>query len=160
MLRRIPKTEIADTIIPTVRSVLAPEVPLLQRKLEAARGVAAALRALKQEFARELVRSLPHHAPRLGLPVDRLQTWLEEELARFAPEASLRIRVHPSDAAQLDAPSLSAARGSLAGVLECVSDADLTPGGCIIESERGTLDGRVETKLTSLIALLCGLDPQ
>src|SRR6476659_1665643 len=153
MLRRLPKTEIADAIIPSVRSLLAPEVPLLQHKLEAARAEAAALRAFKHEFARELMQSLPSHAQRLGLPADRLQAWLEDELARFVPGSSLRIRVHPSDAARMETPSLLAARGSCAGVLEFVSDADLTPGGCIIESERGTLDGRVETKLTSLIAL-------
>lgn len=157
MLRKLPKTESSDAVIPSVRSMLAPEMPLVQHKLAAARSAAAALRALKQEFARELTQSLPCHAERLGLPAERLQAWIEGELARFIPASSLRILVHPSDAARIETSGL-AARVAFTGVLEFVNDADLTPGGCLIESERGTLDARVETKLSSLIAVICGLE--
>ncbi len=158
MLRRLPRTEVSESATTTVRSMLAPEVAPLSRVLEVARSEATALRALRREFSEYLQAALPAQAAELGLPADSLQAWIESELARFSGTLGLRVRVHPSDAAHMETASEIAARVGLSGGFTLVADAQLTAGGCVIESERAVLDGRVETKVAVLIAMLCRLE--
>lgn len=135
-----------------------PEAALVRRALEVARSDASRLRALRREFSEYLEAALPAQAAKLGLPAEPLAAWIESELARFSDMPGLRVRIHPSDAAQIEAADRIAARLGLSGRLEFVEDSGLTAGGCVIESERSTLDGRVETKVALLIAMMCRLE--
>lgn len=83
---------------------------------------------------------------------------LGPHLARMQRAQQLLLRVHPDDARWLEANQ--AALRQLCGdsQLELRSDPTLTRGGCMIESNLGDLDARVETRLTLLAAAL-GLPP-
>ena len=74
-----------------------------------------------------------------ALVAERVRTVLER--ARRAKR--VRVRVHPSDLAHLEGAEW-AAGASIEG------DAELTPGDCVVETELGTLDGRVQTQLAAL----------
>ena len=158
MLRRLPSAEVPAGSAPTVRSLLVPEAASVTRTLEVTRARAASLRTLRRELAEYLTAALPRQARELALPAPQLQAWIEHEMGRFAGAHRLCVRVHPDDAAQLETADLIAARVGLAGTIEIVQDLELTPGGCVIESERGALDGRVETRVGTLIALMCRLE--
>jgi hypothetical protein len=156
MLRRIPKADLPDAAAPTVRSLLVPEATRIAHDLEQARADAGSLRALRREFGERLERSLPDFASRLELPLDALRAWLTREFAHFVRAHTVRIHLHPSDAERLEETDTFPVLGETSTTIEFVRDASITPGGCVLASERGTLDARVETKLALVIAFLCG----
>jgi len=65
----------------------------------------------------------------------------------------LRIRVHPEELSILESAHtrLTKTEGQL---LEFVADADISQGGCVLESESGEIDGRLETQLAALAEVL------
>jgi type III secretion system HrpE/YscL family protein len=68
-----------------------------------------------------------------------------------------RIRIAPSDAEHVRVNEASLSRQLTAGAsLEIVEDADVTPGGCIIETPSGRIDGRIETQLAAIRRALLG----
>ena len=91
---------------------------------------------------------------------EKIASLLRPHLARMRRAQQLLLRLHPADHAVLQQqPELLAQlRGQhqLDGRLELRSDASLTRGGCVIESNLGELDARVETRL-SLMAAALGL---
>lgn len=75
-----------------------------------------------------------------------------EELCRQAVErvegaTRIAVRTAPSDARGLE----EAAR---ALSLEIIADPSITPGGCVVESDLGSVDGRLETRTEALRAAL------
>jgi len=68
----------------------------------------------------------------------------------------LAVRLHPEDAARLAA--LPMAEILTQAEIQIRHDADLTPGGCIVETGFGKLDARVETRLAEMAAVLLGTD--
>jgi flagellar assembly protein FliH len=70
----------------------------------------------------------------------------------------LVLRLHPDDATWLEQnpTALSELREqqTLASSLELRPDPSITRGGCVVESNIGELDARVETRLTLLAAAL------
>ncbi len=154
MLRRIPSAELPEFAAPSVRSLRAPEARDLERDLSRARAAADALRMLRREFRAHLQHASPALADRLGLSVDALAEWLEGELARFASDRGLQLHLHPSDADLLENHGTFKVLRDSSEALELVRDPGVTPGGCILVSDRGTLDARVETKLGLLLSVL------
>ena len=152
MLRRIPRADLPAWSTPSVRSLQVPEARELERDLARARAATYALGMLRREFNAHLEHVLPPFAERLGLSVEALSGWLQRELLRFAGARSLQIHLHPSDADLLESHE-TFLRGLSQG-LRLVRDPEVTPGGSILSSERGTLDARVETKLDLLLAVL------
>jgi len=137
-----------------VRSLLVPEARELERDLARARAATDALSMLRREFSAHLAHALPPLAERLGLSVEALSGWLQKELVRFAGARSLQLELHPSDADLLENHETFPLLRGLSQDLELVRDPAVTPGGCILSSERDTLDARVETKLDLLLAVL------
>lgn len=72
-------------------------------------------------------------------------------LARVRRARSVTVRVHPDDQATLG-PELAALRerSGLDGTLRFEVDAGLTRGGCVVHSDVGSLDARIETQLAAL----------
>ena len=72
-------------------------------------------------------------------------------LARVRRARSVTVRVHPDDQATLG-PELASLRerSGLDGTLRFESDASLTRGGCVVHSDVGSLDARIETQLAAL----------
>jgi len=57
----------------------------------------------------------------------------------------IALRVHPADAGALE---------GIAAPVEIVADEAITPGGCLVETDLGSVDGRLETRLDALRAAL------
>jgi flagellar biosynthesis/type III secretory pathway protein FliH len=107
-------------------------------------AISIALQAAKQLLAAE-VTAHPEQIRAIVAPL----------LARLRRARSLVLRVHPDDRGALE-PWLEAARakGNLPAQLSVETDAALTRGGCVLRSEIGTLDARVETQLAALARAL------
>jgi len=89
---------------------------------------------------------------------EKIASLLRPHLARMRRAQQLLVRLHPDDHAFLKArPDLLAQlreQQQLEGRLELRSDASLTRGGCVIETNLGELDARVETRLALMAAAL------
>lgn len=78
-------------------------------------------------------------------------TLLKEALELAAGNPRLRIRMNPADHESLG----DAARGlidkftTLASV-EFLADAEISPGGCVVETEHGIIDQQIETQLARI----------
>jgi type III secretion protein L len=132
------------------RAELASELLRAQQAHEQAlaalepQAVEIALRAAKQLLGAE-IQAQPEQIRAVVAPL----------LARLRRARSLVLRVHPDDRAALE-PWLQAAqaKGSLPAELALEPDPQLTRGGCVLRSEIGTLDARVETQLAALARAL------
>lgn len=94
----------------------------------------------------------------LSTEPDKIVALLKPHLARMRRAQRLVLRLHPDDAAWLHAhpEPLNELREqhTLASNLELRSDPTITRGGCVVESNIGDLDARVETRLTLLASAL------
>lgn len=71
---------------------------------------------------------------------EHLRVLVDDALGRMRRASRIRVRVHPDDAAALH-PPLPA---------EVLCDPTLTRGGCVVESELGEVDARLEVRLDAL----------
>jgi flagellar biosynthesis/type III secretory pathway protein FliH len=89
---------------------------------------------------------------------DKIVLLLKPHLARMRRAQRIALRLHPDDATWLQEhpQALTELREqyTLASSLELRSDPDITRGGCVVESNIGELDARVETRLSLLAAAL------
>lgn len=89
---------------------------------------------------------------------DKILALLRPHLARMRRAQRLVLRLHPEDAAWLqehpEALNELREQHTLASSLELRSDPTITRGGCVVESNIGDLDARVETRLTLLASAL------
>jgi flagellar assembly protein FliH len=77
---------------------------------------------------------------------------VRETLAQLPPQArSIRVLVHPSDAAVLRQCLVSAEQSAAWSLVE---DPVLTSGGCRIESEHSSIDASFEARVASIVASL------
>ena len=94
----------------------------------------------------------------LAIEPDKIALLLKPHLARMRRAQRLVLHLHPDDAAWLQAhpEALTELREqhTLASSLELRTDASITRGGCVVESNIGDLDARVETRLTLLARAL------
>ena len=94
----------------------------------------------------------------LSTEPDKILALLKPHLARMRRAQRLVLRLHPQDAAWLEGhpAALNELREqhTLASSLELRSDPTITRGGCVVESNIGDLDARVETRLTLLASAL------
>ncbi len=86
----------------------------------------------------------------LSTSPDALFSLVRSALQRAGDSRKISVRVHPQDAQAL-APAL--AQGGLgvsAATVEIVRDASLSPGDCIVDTDFGKIDGRLDTRLDEL----------
>jgi flagellar assembly protein FliH len=80
---------------------------------------------------------------------------LEPHLARIRRAEAIVLRLHPADASWLERHEGELRkRAGLDCPIELRSDAEIARGGCVIESNLGELDARVETRLAALARAL------
>lgn len=131
-----------DEILATVRGVLE----------EAHRVAADAARRHEEE----IVQTALMIAARLARQPDVLgpetvRRLLEEVLPRTAGIHEVTIRLHPADLQAIKAMSADLTTHLEGGArVQWVGDERITRGGCLIETERGQLDARVETRLARI----------
>ena len=94
----------------------------------------------------------------LSAEPEKIASLLRPHLSRMRRAQQLVLRLHPEDCAFLRAsPELLAQlceQQSLEGRLELRPDASLARGDCVIESNLGELDARVQTRIALLAAAL------
>jgi Flagellar assembly protein FliH len=78
-------------------------------------------------------------------------------LARVRRASSIQLRMHPDDAAVVDRalPALTDAQ-AIDARIEIIADPTLQRGDCVLESNLGEIDARVESRLESLGSALKG----
>jgi flagellar assembly protein FliH len=105
------------------------------------------LLALALAMTRAIVRHEVQTAPETILAVARAA------LQEMSIEHSVLLRVHPDDAAVIEAqlPALGLPPSVHVSV---VADAALSPGGCQVEGGASRVDGRIETQLARMESLL------
>src|ERR1700741_2525208 len=97
----------------------------------------------------------------LRLPPESIVEIVREVLKSIRPGKHLTIQVNPADAqyARARIDRLKEALGT-SSEIEIVAAANVAPGGCVIESELGIIDARLETQLKCLEdALVKGVAP-
>jgi flagellar biosynthesis/type III secretory pathway protein FliH len=76
-------------------------------------------------------------------------------LSRVRRARQVALRAHPDDAATLElALADLRARCGVLGSLHVEADAGIARGGCVVSSDAGTLDARVETRIDALARAL------
>jgi flagellar biosynthesis/type III secretory pathway protein FliH len=94
----------------------------------------------------------------LSMEPDKIVSLLKPHLARMRRAQRLVLHLHPDDATWLqehpEALTELREQHTLASSIELRSDASITRGGCVVESNIGDLDARVETRLTLLARAL------
>jgi flagellar biosynthesis/type III secretory pathway protein FliH len=80
---------------------------------------------------------------------------IRSALARLGESRKVQLRLHPSDAASVEAAGDAGPLGGLAiARVEIRADATLSPGDCIVDGEQGTVDGRVATRMEEVRRIL------
>lgn len=106
---------------------------------------------LAAEMAGRLIRS------ELSLRPELMRDRVAELLELAAGQPRLTLRLHPDDLSRLQAVTDDLIGNlSAAGETTLVSDPQVTPGGCVIESTHGRIDGQVETQLARMAEELLG----
>jgi flagellar biosynthesis/type III secretory pathway protein FliH len=156
------------------RAVLEAETIREQARAEGyAAGTAAAARQLFDltSLKAELTRTAERDATQAALLVagqllgsalesapEKIATLLKPHLERMRRAQRLALRLHPDDATWLEQhpDTLQELREqhTLASSLELRPDPSITRGGCVVESNIGELDARVETRLSRLARAL------
>lgn len=112
------------------------------------RWEAAAIRlciAMSEKILRAELANRPHLT----------QEMIREILDVVSSEQRLVVRIHPDDAPYFEQPAdAQDERPRFHQVAEFVADPDLNPGDCLVESDQGILDGRIETQLNRFLAEL------
>jgi flagellar assembly protein FliH len=86
----------------------------------------------------------------LSTSPDALFSLVRSALQRAGESRKIQVRVHPQDAETL-APALAkGALGVSTATMEIVRDATLSPGDCVIDTDFGKVDGRLDTRLDEL----------
>ena len=113
-------------------------------------------RALSAEVERDLVATALALASRmirseLQVEADHIHPLVEACLEEVAERSRVVVRVHPEDAATFLADAGRYEDRLRDGVLHFVPDARLLRGDCVIDTERGRVDGRLEARLEMLL---------
>lgn len=84
---------------------------------------------------------------------------IAEALQLTAGAASIVLRLHPEDVAELQADSTDWQQFSSGqSPIKVIADAGLTRGGCLVETPEGEIDGRIESQLSRLAEELLGYE--
>lgn len=84
----------------------------------------------------------------LSTSPDAFFSLVRSALQRAGDSRKVSVRVHPQDARSL-APAIAAGTLGVAAV-EIVPDGALAPGDCIVDTDFGKVDGRLDTRLDEL----------
>lgn len=80
---------------------------------------------------------------------------IAEALQLAAGQPQLKVRLHPLDLERLGAHSGAVVQHLKAcGMPELIADATISPGGCVIDTQHGEIDARLETMLNRIASEL------
>ena len=129
---------------------LRPAVDQIVQQLAEARGEwldhwQSAAVTLAVKIAERLVRAELERKPEIS------QEWVREALSLAAGGGDMTVKLHPGDYAHL-APRAEEIAQSMGAIAESriVADAEVTPGGCVVETRYGSVDMRLESQLQQI----------
>lgn len=129
------------------RVVSEVEARMAQMEEAARRDVAGLATAIASHLVGEAVEGDPEFLARL----------VRQAVSEFLPDEPVKIRVNPRDLALLSGP-LGANTGGNSPVngraVRWLSDPEVRPGGCLVESRDRLVDGRVSTALERIYRTL------
>jgi flagellar assembly protein FliH len=134
-----------------------------EARREALEKVARAMETLRAQAAR-LAEQARTDALEIGFQVARkiletevrtstepLFALVKTALRRAGDSRRVTLRLCPDDAARIQAAEPGSDTGDLSSArVEVVPDPGLQPGDCLVETDYGQIDGRVETRLAEL----------
>ena len=107
------------------------------------------LRVLAVRIAEKILGRELEHGP--AAVVDIVRTVLLAARAR----RRLRVRVHPEDVGPLESATARLTAGLTEGTtLALLADETVARGGCVVETEAGHLDGRIDVQLRAILRAL------
>ncbi|MCL4202160.1 MAG: hypothetical protein KJ000_06680 [Pirellulaceae bacterium] len=137
-----------------VQRHLASALPAFEQAVQALREARAGhlrqcetgLIRLASAIAARLVRRQVQQTPEVALDLVR------EALELATGSQQLKIRLNPADFEALGASAAELARCHGDGVTaELIADADVSRGGCVLQTEFGTIDQRFESQLARIM---------
>ena len=96
---------------------------------------------LALEVARKVIHREVTIDPEISLTLVRVA------IARLHPRASATVRLHPEDFSYVDARLETSAAGCR---IEIIADTTVGRGGCIVQSEHGDIDARIEQQFATI----------
>ncbi len=146
-LRRVRSAEIDSALA----SLGAASEELSRRRETVAREAKDRLIALAVAIARVIVKR------EISVSGDIARLNVDEAIRLSARGGKLVVRVSEADVQTLhSALGYETLVGGEGSVVEIVPSADVTPGGCFVESAAGSVDARVETQLREIEKTLLG----
>lgn len=84
-----------------------------------------------------------------------LRRLVKQAVSEFLPDELVRVRLHPRDLALLSSPAGGESEGPGVGrAVRWISDPEVRPGGCLVESRDRLVDGRISTALERIYRAL------
>lgn len=103
-------------------------------------------------FATEAVVKIVNHLP---VTVESIEANLQDTLSRVRANAATRVLLHPEDLQLLESATQGNPGNSfLARGLRLEGDTSVERGGCLVETDFGTVDGRRSTRLAAFTRLM------
>lgn len=130
--------------------------PLKRRLAESVAALAVAPERLGREYESVTLRLAIEIAKRIirrevSIDQDIALTMVRVALSRLQERSSIAIRLNPSEHAYIE--SLAHEFGHFAG-LSLIADPGVEPGGCLVETECGVIDARLECQLLEVERVL------
>jgi flagellar assembly protein FliH len=140
-----------STTLPAMKA--AAEVLVIERDRWVSEWEGTAVR-LAAAIAERLIKR------QLNLKPDLVRDMIRSALQLAVGTPRIKLRVHADDAALLGEHAAEVVRALAAcGEAQIVPDSGITRGGCVIETQHGTIDARLETLLERIVSeLLQGQD--
>ena len=127
------------------RALQHPSEPSVSSRLGLEAGDAALAAAEKELGTLALAAAKRILGEELSIAPDRIGAVVEGVLTRARRARSIKVRVHPDDVAALR---------KLHASLSIEPDPSLTRGGCVVETDLGELDARLEVQIAALARAL------
>lgn len=145
--RRSEEARTRSALDAAARAVSEVEARMVQMEEGARRDLPALATAIASHLVGHAVEADPAILGRL----------IQLAVSEFLPDEPVRVRMNPRDLAMLSGPLGvgSEEDGPLAGrTVRWISDAEVRPGGCLVESRERLVDGRVSTALERIYRAL------
>lgn len=118
-----------------------------------------ALNSLRSELFTTSEREVIRLALEIARKIVKREVAIDEELIlalvkvaldRVADQALITVRVNPKDYHAIERHRADAGTGALSESVKLVEDPLIARGGCIVETESGTIDARIEEQLREI----------
>lgn len=146
--RRAEEARTRSALDAAARVVTEVEARMVQMEEAASRDIPALATAIASHLVGHAVEADPSILSRL----------VQQAVSEFLPDEPVRVRVNPRDLAMLSGPmgAQADADGPVTGrSVRWISDAEVRPGGCLVESRERLVDGRVSAALERIYRALC-----